>query len=154
MVTVNGTNHNGYVNGTNGHTLICDSDYEPRPVIVITPSKPTPGWRDQLAPYTHCLQWSDSDGCSHSMTLRADTLEQLLADLKLIKQGIKIAKEKAKEKAKAQQPVTQPDPDSDVPPCKVHGTPMVRKQSRRTGEIYFSHALPNGELCFGREKKA
>jgi len=74
---VNGTNHNGYVNG-NGHFLDCASNYEPAPIIDVTPSKPKPGWRDQLAPYTHCLPWSDSDGCSHRMTLRADTLEQLL----------------------------------------------------------------------------
>jgi hypothetical protein len=30
------------------------------------------------------MNWLDSDGISHSMTLRSDSLESLMADLKLL----------------------------------------------------------------------
>ena len=98
MVMANGISRNGHSNGTNhsngvsGH-LICESDYEERPLVDVTPSVPLPRWRDALAPFTHCLSWADADGCSHSLTLRHDTLEGLLGDLRLIKSGIKQAKE-------------------------------------------------------------
>ena len=142
MVTVNGTNHNGYVNG-NSRMLDCASDYE-AVTIDVTPSKPTPKWPDHLAPYTHCLQWSDSDGCSHSMTLRADTLEQLLADLKLIKQGIKIAKKKAKAVgADAGTEGTQQEGE-DTQLCVIHNINMMRRWSKRTNGHYFAHKLDDG----------
>ena len=34
--------------------------------------------------------------------------------------------------------------------CRVHGDPMVQKVSAKTGNPYWSHKMPNGELCFGR----
>jgi len=148
MVSVNGHQLNGFY--SNGHTLHCSSDYERRPAIDVTPTAPKPGWRNQFAVFTHNLSWLDADGCSHSMTLRSDSLPDLLADLKALKAMIKAAKQQHQ----AQQPAAQPEPDSDIPPCKIHGTPMMRRQSKRTGGIYFSHKLTNGELCFGLEKKA
>ena len=151
MLTANGTNLN---NGTNGHFLNCASDYEPSPVIDITPATASkPDCTGQHATYTHHVQWLDSDNVQHGLTIRSDSLQGLLADLKLIKGMIRQAKAKAAEHAPPQATQT-PAPDSDEPPCKIHGTPMVRRQSKRTGGIYFSHKMANGELCFGRTPKA
>lgn len=37
--------------------------------------------------------------------------------------------------------------------CKLHGDPMVQKVSTKTGNPYWSHRMPNGELCFGKEAR-
>lgn len=34
--------------------------------------------------------------------------------------------------------------------CRVHGDPMIQKISVKTGNPYWSHKMPNGDLCFGR----
>jgi hypothetical protein len=170
MVQKNGTSYNlangncntrdSYLNG-NGVTATqlyapCASDYEPAPVIDITPTAPTKGnWRDQLAPVTWSMSYIDSSQISHSVTLRGDTEEEVLEMVKPLVAGIRKAKELAKEKAAAHAPqqAETPAPDSDVPPCKIHGMPMERRTSKRTGGIYFSHRLPGSkELCFGRER--
>ena len=83
MLSQNGTNHNTF-NGTDTVYPACPSDYEPAPIPL---PAPTPAWANQLAPYAHSLSWSDSDGCTHALTLRSSTLEALLSDLKLIKAG-------------------------------------------------------------------
>ena len=151
MLTANGTYHNG----THDHYLNCASDYEPAPVIDVTPKT---GWRDQLAPVTWSMSYVDSSGISHSCTLRGDTEEEVLDMVKPLVAGIRKAKQMAKERQPqaTQTPGAVPytsAPDSDIPPCPVHGTPMIRRQSKRTGGIYFSHKMPSGELCFGREPK-
>jgi hypothetical protein len=148
MISVNGTSYNG-ANG-NVTYLPCSSDYEERPLVNVTPKAPKPGWRDQHAIFTHHLQWVDHEGISHGLTLGSDSLQDLLADLRLIKQMIRQAKQTSS------MPVSQaseaPELDNDIPPCKIHGAPMQRKQSKRTGGIYCSHRLPSGELCFGKSK--
>lgn len=137
-------NANG--NGYNGHTLICDSDHPEVRAVDVTPKR-TPRWQDQVAKYTHNLSWVDADSCQHSMTIRADSLEELLSDLKLIKKGIQIAK------AKAKVGNDEVKPDSDVHPCPIHGVAMIRKQSKRTKGFYFSHLQSDGTMCFGRKNK-
>ena len=121
--------------------LDCASDYEERPIIDVTPH---PKWRDQLAPYTHTLQWVDADGCSHSMTLRNDTLQGLLDDLKLIKSGIQQCKAKARQE--------NPDMPPDTMLCDVHNAYMERRYSKRTGGHYFAHKVENGEFCYGKSQ--
>src|SRR5688572_8384084 len=116
MVTANGT----YSNGTNGHFLHGASDYEARPVIDVVPKAASPKWRDQLAPVTWSLSYVDSSGVSHSCTLRGDTQEEVIDMVKPIVAGIRKAKELAKEK-QTPQATQAPEPDSDIPPCKVHG---------------------------------
>jgi hypothetical protein len=142
-------------NGSNGHFLHCPSNHE---LVDVTPmaTPPRPKWRDQFPQFTHNLSWLDADGCSHSMTLRSDDLQGLMSDLKLLKGMIKAAKQKAAESASQSTQTTQtPEPDSDVPPCKIHGVPMERRTSKRTSGVYFFHRLPGSkELCFGREAKA
>ncbi len=34
--------------------------------------------------------------------------------------------------------------------CRLHGDPMVQKVSARTGNPYWSHKMPNGDICFGK----
>lgn len=34
--------------------------------------------------------------------------------------------------------------------CRLHGDPMVQKVSTRTGNPYWSHKMPNGDICFGK----
>jgi hypothetical protein len=140
-------------NGANGHLLDCPSDY---PAIDVTPMPtaptPKPGWRDQHAAFTHHIQWVDADGISHGLTLRSDSLQGLMADLKMVKGMIRQAKQKASESTPQQ--AETPVPDSDIPACRIHNVAMERRTSKRTGGIYFSHRLPGSkELCFGRESK-
>ena len=85
MVATNGTHHNNqHVNGKVTH-LPCSSDHEPASTIDTTPFKPTPKWRDEFPRLTHNLAWQDGDGYSHSLTLRSDSITDLLSDLKLLK---------------------------------------------------------------------
>jgi hypothetical protein len=145
MVAANGIHSNG-----NGF-LNCSSDY---PAIDITPlpATPRPKWRDQHPLYVEHIEWVDHEGISHGLTLRSDDLQSLLADLRLVKSMIRQAKKQASDRTPQQ---AVPEPDSDLPPCRIHGVPMERRTSKRTGGIYFSHRLPGSkELCFGREPKA
>jgi hypothetical protein len=167
MVAKNGISYNlasggtntreGYLHNADGYLLEnaadyppCASDYEERPVFDVVPTMPRPGWTDAFPAFTHNLSWIDGEGCSHSMTLRSDSLSGLMGDLKLLKGMIRKAKTKAAESQPAQ---TAPQPDSDVSPCKIHGMAMERRTSKRTDGVYFSHRLPGSkELCFGRER--
>ena len=143
----NGVSHlNGHDNGVNGHTLVCASDY-PAVEIDVTPHQPQPKWQDQFPQFTHNLSWQDSDGISHSMTLRSDSLQALMADLKLLKGMIKAAKEQH-----STANPTQSQTQEECVACKVHGVEMERRISKRTGGHYFSHKLSDRELCFGRPK--
>jgi hypothetical protein len=75
-----------------------------------------------------------------------------MGELKLLKAMIRQAKGKAAVSTPQQ---AVPEPDADVPPCRIHGVQMERRTSKRTGGIYFSHRLPGSkELCFGRAPKA
>lgn len=140
MVHANGSTSNGY----NGHTLICESDYPDVKAVDVTPKR-TPRWQDQVAKYTHNLSWVDADSCQHSMTIRADSLQELLDDLKLIKKGIQIAKAKSGKQ-------NVPEETGDIPVCPIHGVTMERRTSKRTGGQYFAHKTGPKELCFGRER--
>ena len=81
---LNGHGVNDHVNGY-GHMLECPSDYEERPAIDVVPTTPAPLWRNQYPLYTHNLSWQDGDGCNHSLTLRSDSITDLLNDLKMVK---------------------------------------------------------------------
>jgi hypothetical protein len=109
---------------------------------------PKSDWGQQWPQFTHNVGWLDTDGKQHSLTIRTDDLDELLATLTTVKNVIRASKAKAAASSQV------PAPDSDVPPCPVHGTPMIRKQSKRTGGIYFSHKMADGQLCFGRPAKA
>ena len=144
----NGVSHlNGHHNGTNGTTLVCESNYEPVSVIDVIPTTPAPKWRDQHAAFTHHIQWIDSDNISHGLTLRSDSLQDILSDLRMVKGIIRQDKQKHTD-ANPEQPETQ----SEKVVCKVHGVPMERRVSKRTGGHYFSHKLADRDLCFGRPK--
>jgi hypothetical protein len=154
MVAANGMHRNG----TSG-LLYCESDYEPAPVIDVVPTAPKPSWRDQHAAFTHHIQWADADGISHGMTLRSDSLSGLMADLKLLKGMIKAAKQKAAESQPQQAVQTQADgaresEQPDVQHCRIHKVDMIRRWSKRTNGHYFGHKTPDGNFCYGRERKA
>lgn len=51
--------------------------------------------------------------------------------------------------ATATKPVNAID-DGLTANCRVHGDPMVQKISERTGNYYWSHRMPNGDICFGK----
>ena len=131
MITQNEIHHNG--NGTNGHYLNCASDYEPAPVIDITPAAPPkPAWRDQHPLFVHHLEWVDRDDVSHGLTLRSDDLQSLMADLRLVKSMIRQAKQKHSVPAspahsQPQQPDTQTPSASVRPICAF----LVRMGRRR-----------------------
>jgi hypothetical protein len=154
----NGIHHsNG--NGVHATQLYaaCPSDYEAVAIDVTPQTAPKPGWRDQHAAFTHHIQWVDADGISHGLTLCSDSLQGLMADLKMVKGMIRQANEKARESAPAKQAEPSPQvPGADVPDvqhCKIHAVDMVRRWSKRTQGHYFGHKLPNGDLCYGREPK-
>lgn len=135
---------------SNGHFLHGASDYEDRPVIDVTPKPASPKWRDQLAPVTWSMSYIDSSQVTHSVTLRGDTEEEVLAMVKPLVAGIRKAKQLAKEK----EPQAAVEPDSDLPLCKIHNVPMQRAVSKRTGGTYTFHDLPGRDKCFGRQKKS
>ena len=143
MLAQNGIHSNG-LNGKVSH-LPCPSDHELAPIDV-TLSTPTPQWRKEFPKFTHNINWLDSDGINHSMTLRSDSLQSLMADLKLLKGMIR----QAKEKHNTVNP-TQSQTQEERVVCKVHGVEMERRVSKRTGGHYHSHKMGN-DLCFGRPK--
>ena len=148
MLTNDVSNHNNqHTNGTNGRRLECSSDYEECPQIDVIPTAPTAQWRNEFPRFTHNLVWQDSSGISHSLTLRSDSLQDLLGDLKLVKSMIKAAKEQHRT-ANPTQPVTQ----EEKVVCKLHSVQMERRVSKRTGGHYHSHKLAGRDLCFGTAK--
>ena len=150
MLAQNGTHLNGVNAHVNGKVAYLPCSIRDHPVIDIVPTTPKtsrPRWRDELAPYTHTLQWLDADGHSHSMTLRSDSLQDLLGDLKLLKSMVKQAKQKHTD-ANPAQSKTQPEKVM----CPIHNLEMERRVSKRTGGHYHSHRLPGNDLCFGRAK--
>jgi hypothetical protein len=146
MVSPNGN----YLNGNGTHVLDCPSDYEPAPIIDVTPSAPKPAWRNDFPLFTHNLSWVDGDGCSHSLTLRSDDLPGLFADLKLLKGLIRASREKAKEKH-PDAPEAQAQPDTQH--CSIHDVDMMRRWSKRTQGHYFGHKCSDGSFCYGKKGK-
>lgn len=138
MITTNGA----HLNGVHVSNLWppCPSDYEPAPANI--PAKQT-GWRDQFPAFTHNLSWVDADGLSHSMTLRSDSLQDLMADLKLLKNAIKQSRQQH-----AEAPL---DAESDVKRCAIHGVDMPRRFSKRNQGHFFGHVLPDNTFCYGRK---
>lgn len=66
--------------------------------------------------------------------------------------GTEIASAEEMQKAFAQKttkPVNAVDSDLSAN-CRVHGDPMVQKVSAKTGNPYWSHRMPNGDICFGK----
>jgi hypothetical protein len=142
----NGTAHHNGIHLTSGY-LPCASDYEPRPAIDVTPKPAVPGWRSRWPEYTHNVSWVDSDSKQHSLTIRTDDLDELLATLTAIKNVIRASKAKTAETT-AQPAESQPD----VQHCHLHGVDMPRRWSKRTNGHYFGHKLPDGCFCYGRAK--
>ena len=147
MLSPTGTAFNG-TNGCGTH-LPCASDYEPAPILDTTLTAPTPKWRDDFPLFTHNISWLDSDGISHSLTLRSDDLQALFADLRLLKSMIRASRQKA--------PVDNPgkpqqNTEHERVVCKIHNVEMERRVSKRSGGHYFSHRLVGNDLCFGKEK--
>jgi len=89
------------------------------------------------------------------MTLRSDSLPDLLADLKALKAMIKAAKAQHQSSRTESPSAAADDTQSpDTQRCAIHNIDMPRRISRRTGGSYFSHVLPDNSLCYGRPKKA
>jgi hypothetical protein len=65
MVNANGISGNS----TNGHLLECASDYEP---CSHADTAPQPKWRGAWPMFTHKGGWTDTDGKTHSLTIRRD----------------------------------------------------------------------------------
>lgn len=148
MVTENGAYSNGHVTPWAQNGPVSQSQ------TPVTDCEPQPGWHSQLAKFTHTLNWVDLDGCGHALTIRADGLQELLNDLKLVKAGIRQAKQKAQLGEPKRQGTTQEEPHADVLECSIHHATMVRRWSKRTQGSYFSHRLPDCSICYGRERKA
>lgn len=34
--------------------------------------------------------------------------------------------------------------------CRIHGDPLIQATSKKTGNPYWSHRMPNGDICFGK----
>jgi hypothetical protein len=148
MVTHLNGNHN-----SNGCTLVCESDYPVIDVTPFTPSKSKPGWKEQHAAFTHHIQWVDAEGISHGLTLRSDSLQDLMRDLRLVKSMIKAAKQKHAElQPKASEPQPQAQAEPDVQHCEIHNVDMPRRWSKRTRGHYFGHKCSDGSFCYGKAK--
>lgn len=151
-------NMTGNGNGIHSNGMafpLCPSDYEPRPTASTpTPAAPAkPGWRDQFPLFTDHVSWTDSDGVTHGLTLRSDSLAGLMADLKLVKSMIRQAKAKHSSRQEKKQSATEAQgQEPDVQHCKMHSVDMLRRWSKRTQGHYFGHKLPSGDFCYGKAK--
>ena len=145
----------GHMSNGNGHVTYppCESDYEPRPVIDVTPRPAVPGWRSQWPEYTHNVSWVDSDSKQHSLTIRTDDLDELLATLTTLKHVIRASKAKAAEgQPQAETPAATPAPAEDTQRCVIHNVDMPRRWSKRTQGHYFGHKCADGSFCYGRTR--
>ena len=154
MLSPNGLahNHSNGTTGTNGHgaQLHCENDYEAVNATPYTPSAHPVPWRSQFPAFTHNLGWTDGDGCTHSLTLRNDNLNDLMADLKMLKGLIRASKQKA---TVANPGAHQGQTQEELVVCKVHGVAMERRISKRMGGHYHCHRMGVNDLCFGRPRK-
>jgi hypothetical protein len=124
--------------------------YDPVDVQVpeVVPSHAV-SWHAGHPVLTHHLQWVDSDGCQHGLTIRCDSLDDLVRQLTQVKALIASAKAKA-DVQRAQEPKVDLELPSRV--CELHGNvPMYKAISKKTGKPYSSHDLPDGTKCFGRK---
>lgn len=148
--------HKDDVNFNGIHTLDCASDYEAIDVTPFTPREAKPRWRDQHARFTEHVQWTDHEGVTHGLTIRSDSLPDLLSDLRLVKQMIRASrKQHAESKTQSKQthdPVVPPAEVPDEKHCDIHGERMVRRWSKRTAGHYFAHRVADGSFCYGRVK--
>ena len=126
------------------------SDDEPIPFEVTEPSH-TPSWRDEHPALTHHLQWVDSDGCQHGLTIRCDSLDDLVRKLTQVKALISTAKAKA-DAQRTQEPKTDTEPELSSRRCELHDATMYKAVSKKTGRPYASHLTADGERCFGHKK--
>jgi hypothetical protein len=136
-------NYNG-----NGHTL--SSDHDDIDFTDVTPAprldpdawkkehRMTTGWHAREPRFVHSLKWHDSEGVEHLHVVRSDDLDEVLREIRTVKQFIKAAKAHAAEQAVAVTATTAEDQQktaaadksaADTPPkgwCEVHHTWMTR----------------------------
>jgi len=139
-------------NGIHHHALTypaCPIDYEAM-APADTKARPEPQWRDQFPTFTHNVSWVDTDSKQHSLTIRGDDLDEMLATLAAVKHCIRASKAQAAEKAL--QAETPAESQPDVQHCAVHGVDMPRRWSKRTNGHYFGHKLVDGSFCYGRAR--
>ena len=144
----NGTHHSNDIQTTTAYPA-CPSDYEAVAIDVT----PRAGWHDQFPQFTHNVSWMDTDSKQHSLTIRCDDLDELLATLTAVKQTIRASKAKHTESQPGEQvPAQQAESQPDVLPCHIHGVNMPRRWSKRTNGHYFAHKLATGDFCYGKAK--
>jgi hypothetical protein len=100
----------------------------------------TASWRDQFPAHTHSMTWVDESGMSHSHTVRADSLDDLVRQVGAIKALIASAKHKAEIK-RTQGPTADHKPQLSSRRCEMHASNMVKVISRKTGWPYAYHGL-------------
>jgi hypothetical protein len=117
---------------------------------------PKSDWRQQWPEFTHNVSWVDTDSKQHSLTIRTDDLDELLATLTTVKNVIRASKAKATSSGAASEGQSQVTPATPQQPdtlhCSIHNIDMPRRWSRRTNGHYFAHATPDGGFCYGKRK--
>ena len=152
MLEQNVIHHNGHLNGIHLNGVAtpayarCPSDYPEVPAPEPTPA-PIPGWRNQFPTFTHYIEWRDSDGRKHGLTVRTDDRAELLDTLRSIKPASP-TKTPTQEEGVKTPAETQPD----VQRCAIHGVDMPHRWSKRTNGHYFAHKMADGSFCYGRAK--
>ena len=140
-------------NGTNGHSTQpyppCPSDYPEAKLLHDV--KNVPLWRDQEPPHVHSLKWTDSDGIEHLHVVRGDTIDDVLVEVRTVKQFIRASREQDAKRDSA--PVPQADtnetPETAEKPqavyCDVHDVWAGMKT--KNGQRWYSHKLEDGTWC-------
>ena len=133
-------------NSRNGHDLQtayspCPSDYE---ATDWQSAKRTPGWSAREPKFVHSVKWVDSDGLEHLRVVRSDDLDELLREIRALKQSITASRAKAQEEEQNTAPHTQPQEGW----CPLH---HVRMQHHTNGKgSWWSHKLADGTWCKGK----
>ncbi len=96
---------------------------------------PVHHWTDQLACVTHSVKFV-CDGIEHNVTIRGDSLDEVMVQVKQLTGMVKQAK------------ADRPDQAEDAAQmCPIHNAPMTRQSNERGS--WFSHRV-DGKWCKGK----
>jgi hypothetical protein len=105
-------------------------------------------WHQAHPAFTDTVSWVDAESCHHSVCIRTDSFEDLVAKVRQLKALVVQAKAKAPVSPPAETAAEPPDPTSF---CALHGVAM--KQHANAKGVWFAHRADDNSWCHGRQKK-
>jgi hypothetical protein len=154
IANYNGNGHTPSDAGDNGFGKYSDisfDDTNPAPRIDHDAWKKehrmTTGWHTREPRFVHSLKWHDSEGVEHLHVVRSDDLDEVLREVRVVKQFIKAAKAQAEEHAVAvstttPEPPQEPAEEPQKGYCTVHNLWMTLHHAKDgSGGQWYSHRV-------------